>query len=108
MMGPPTNSPTVNSQPISSAKMIPSPITRLVEATSNAMAEVKLAPLRNSDRAKATAAYEHDDAAAPSPAATARVLGRSSPSNRVMVWRRTTAWTAADRKNPKTRAQVIA
>ena len=55
--------------------MIPSSITRLVEAISNAMAAVKLAPLRNNDRASATAAYEHDEEAAPSPAATARDLG---------------------------------
>jgi hypothetical protein len=39
--------------------------TRFVEANSNAMAAVKLAPLRNSERASSTAAYEHDDDAAP-------------------------------------------
>ena len=44
--------PAVNCQPISSARMMPSSITRLVEAISNAIAAVKLAPLRNSDRAK--------------------------------------------------------
>jgi hypothetical protein len=41
----------------------------LVEAISNTMAAVKLAPLRNSDRASATAAQEHDDEAMPSPVA---------------------------------------
>ena len=36
--------------------MMPSSITRLVEAISKAMAAVKLAPLTNSERARATAA----------------------------------------------------
>ena len=56
MMGPPTNSARVNCQPSSSAMMTPSSMTRLVEAISNAIAAVKLAPLRNSERASATAA----------------------------------------------------
>ncbi len=56
MIGPPTNSAAVNCQPISRARTMPSSITRLVEAISKAMAEVKLAPFRNSERARATAA----------------------------------------------------
>jgi hypothetical protein len=36
--------------------MIPSSITRLVEASSKAIAAVKFAPFRNSERASATAA----------------------------------------------------
>ena len=36
--------------------MMPSSMTRLVEAISNAIAAVKLAPWRNSDLASATAA----------------------------------------------------
>ena len=63
MIGPPTNSASVNCQPISSARMMPSSITRFVDANSNAMAAVKLAPLRNRDRASATAAYEHEEEA---------------------------------------------
>ena len=82
MIGPPVNSAAVNCQPISSARRMPSSMTRLVEAISNAMAATKLAPLRNSDRASATAAYEQDDDAAPRPVAMARVRGRSSPSRR--------------------------
>ncbi len=54
--GPPTNSAAVNCQPINNARMMPSSTTRLVEPISNAMAAVKFAPLRNSDRASATAA----------------------------------------------------
>ena len=56
MIGPPVNSASVNCQPISSARMTPSSMTRLVEAISNAIAAVKFAPLRNSERASATAA----------------------------------------------------
>src|SRR6202034_1883897 len=105
--GPPTNSASVNCQPISSARITPSSITRLVEAISNAIAAVKLAPLRNSARASATAAYEHDDDAAPRPAAIASVRGRASPSSRATVDLRTTAWIIADSANPRIRAQVI-
>jgi hypothetical protein len=54
--GPPTNSPSTNSQPSSRAITIPSSNTRFVEAISNAIAAVKSAPRRNSDRASATAA----------------------------------------------------
>src|SRR3974390_1777722 len=85
IIGPPTNSAAVNCQPIRRARMMPSSMTRLVEAISNAMAEVKLAPFRNKERAKATAAYEHEDEAAPNPVANASVLGRSSPSLLMMV-----------------------
>ncbi len=56
MIGPPMNSANVNRQPSNKARMIPSSITRLVLAISNAMAAVKLAPLRNNERARATAA----------------------------------------------------
>ncbi len=56
MIGPPTNSASVNCQAISSARMMPSSTTRFVLAISNAMAAVKLAPCRNSERASATAA----------------------------------------------------
>ena len=56
MIGPAMNSARVNCQPIASARMMPSSITRFVDAISNTIAEVKLAPLRNSDRASATAA----------------------------------------------------
>ena len=56
MNGPPTNSAAVNCHPISRARITPSSTTRLVDAISNAIAAVKLAPLLNSDRASATAA----------------------------------------------------
>ena len=56
MIGPPTNSAAVNCQPSRRAMMIPSSITRFVEAISNTMAAVKLAPVRNRARASATAA----------------------------------------------------
>ncbi len=56
MMGPPMNSARVNCQEISSARMMPSSMTRLVLAISKTITAVKLAPLRNRARASATAA----------------------------------------------------
>ena len=56
MMMPPMYSAATNSHPISRYRMIPSSITRFVEANSKAMAAVKFAPLRKIDRASATAA----------------------------------------------------
>ncbi len=50
----------------------------VVAAISNAIAAVSEAPLRNSDRASATAAYEQDDEAAPRPVAQASERGESS------------------------------
>ncbi|GAB4721795.1 hypothetical protein MOKP126_13310 [Mycobacterium avium subsp. hominissuis] len=87
--------------------MMPNSTTRLVEPISKAIAAVKSAPLRNSARANATAAYEHDDEAAPSPADTASVRGRASPIRATMVVRRTTACTTADRANPRISAHRI-
>jgi hypothetical protein len=49
----------------------------LVEANSNAIAAEKSAPLRKIERASATAAYEHEDEAAPRPQAIASDLGES-------------------------------
>src|ERR1039457_153672 len=107
MIGPPTNSASVNCQEISRARMMPSSMTRLVLAISNAMAAVKLAPLRTKDLASATAAYEQDDEAAPKPVAAARAAGELPPSSRTIVSRRTTACTIADRPKPRISDQVI-
>src|SRR6476661_6156886 len=107
MIGPPTNSAAVNCQPINSARITPSSTTRLVDAISKAIAAVKFAPLRNSERASATAAYEHDDDAAPNTVAMAKVRGRSSPSNPTIVDLRTTACTTADSAKPRINAHRI-
>jgi hypothetical protein len=109
MIGPPTNSAAVNCQPIDRPRITASSTTRFVEPISNAMAATKLAPLRINDRANAnaTAAYEHDDDAAPNAAPVARVRGRSSPSNLTIVDFRTTTCTTADRKNPRINAHKI-
>src|SRR5712692_2554117 len=53
---PPRNSAAVNCHPSRTIKIIPSSITRLVEASSNAIAETKLAPFWKMERARATAA----------------------------------------------------
>ncbi len=71
--------------------MIVSSSTRFVDASSNAIAAVKSAPLRKIERAMATAAYEHELDAAPSPHALKSVAGRSSPSTRAICCLETTA-----------------
>ena len=53
---PPVNSARANCQPSIMNMMIPNSITRFVEANSKAMADVKYAPLRKMERARATAA----------------------------------------------------
>src|SRR5207253_4549399 len=75
---PPANSASANCQPIRTIKMMLSSATRFVDATSKAIAAVKSAPFRKIDRASATAAYEQDDDAAPSPVAIASDFGESS------------------------------
>src|SRR6476646_1560544 len=106
MSGPPTNSPATNSQPRSTAMMIPSSITRLVEAIWNAIAAVKFAPWRKSERASATEAYEQLEDAAPSPVATASVRGESSGRSLRISRFDTTACTTAERPKPRMSAQM--
>src|SRR5205823_7572228 len=79
--GPPANSAAANCQPSNTIIMIDNSATRLVDASSNAIAAVKSAPLRKTERASATAAYEQDDEAAPNPQATASVFGESLGSS---------------------------
>jgi hypothetical protein len=68
---------------------------------------VKSAPLRKIDRAKATAAYEHDDDAAPNPVAIAKDFGESFGSNLPISPFETTAWTTPERPNPKINGHKI-
>jgi hypothetical protein len=107
MSGPPTNSAAVNCQPSSTARMMPSSMTRLVEANWKAIALVKSAPLRNTDRAIATAAYEQEEAAAPSPQAIESDRGESSGSSRPISALETTAWTAPEIAKPRISAHRI-
>jgi hypothetical protein len=86
---------------------MPSSITRLVEANWKAIDAVKLAPRRNSVRANATAAYEQEEEAAPSPAAIASVRGESSGSRRRSSPFVTTACTAPESAKPGISAQRI-
>jgi hypothetical protein len=87
--------------------MMPSSITRLVEATWNAIAAVKLAPLRKIDRANATAAYEHDEEAAPSVLARQSERGEASGSSRLISPLDTTACTTPERPKPRISAHRI-
>jgi hypothetical protein len=50
---------------------------------------MKLAPLRNNERARTTTAYEHDDEATPSPVAATSARGEPLPSVRTTDSRRT-------------------
>jgi len=79
----------------------------LVEPSSNAIAAVKFAPLRNSARAIATAAYEHDEDVAPNPQATAMVFGRSLPRTLAILRFDTTACTTPEMKNSRINAHNI-
>src|SRR5207237_9740777 len=99
--GPPMNSAAANCHPISTMMMMVNSATKLVEASSNAIAAVKSAPLRKIERARATAAYEQEDDAAPRPHAMASDFGESFGNNLVISLFETTACTTAD--NPKPR-----
>src|SRR5439155_10410678 len=102
MTTPPENSAAANCQPIRTARMIPSSMTRFVEANSKAIAAVKFAPLRKIERASATAAYEQDDDAAPRSVAVVRLRGESLGRRRVISAFETTAWTTAGGEDPRT------
>src|SRR5215510_13940374 len=102
--GPPTNSASANCQPIKTIMMMPSSITRFVEANWKAIAAVKFAPLRKIDRANATAAYEQDDEAAPKPQATEIDFAESSGRSLVISRFETTACTTADKPKPRINA----
>jgi hypothetical protein len=87
--------------------MIPSSITRFVEANMNVIEAVKSAPLRKTDRASATAAWEQEEEAAPRPAAMAIERAESSGRSRRISRFETTACTTAERKKPRISAHRI-
>src|SRR5437016_13203295 len=75
--------------------------TRFVDASWNAIAAVKFAPLRKIERASATAAYEQEDDTAPRAQAIASDFGESSGNNFVISLLETTACTTADKPKPR-------
>ena len=81
---------------------LPHPATKQI-----LIAAEKSAPLRKIERASATAAYEHEDEAAPRPQAIASDLGESSGSRRIISPLEITACTTADSANPRTSAHRI-
>ncbi len=87
--------------------MMPSSMTRFVEASSKAMAETRLAPFWKMERASATAAYEHELEAIPNKVARVRFFGESPPSAFAIAWWETTAWTTPERAKPSTSGQRI-
>ncbi len=105
---PPRYSATVNCQPTRIHSTRPSSHTRLVEANWKASALAAEAPLTNSERAMATAAYEHDDDAAPRPVARAVAPTPAPPSVFSIRSRGTHAWTTAEMAKPSTSAHHTA
>ena len=83
--------------------MIPSSATILVEANSKAITAVKFAPLRNTERVIATAAYEHEEEAAPRPRAYQIVRGLSSGRSLLLSF---FACTIPEMENPSASAQT--
>src|SRR6266853_1778276 len=98
---PPANSAATNGQPRKIRRTRPSSNTRLVEANSKMIALTKLAPLRKSVRATATAAYEHEELAAPKPHARRKPLRSGLPRARATVRLETTVWMIAESKKPR-------
>ena len=101
---PPTNSASVNCQPSRTHRTSPSSHTRLVEANWKASITAADAPLANSERPMAMAAYEHEDEAAPSSAATLTGLAPLPARRRSMRSRGTQACTMAEMAKPSTSA----
>src|SRR5215471_20190579 len=105
--GAPANSATINCQPIRTTRIIASSATRLVDASSKAIVAVKFAPLRKIERASATAAYEHDDEAAPNPQAIASEREESSGKSWLISLLETTACTTPDSAKPRINGHKI-
>ena len=80
MIGPPTNSATMNCQPMSTKSTSPSSTTKLVAATMKTIEVMKLAPFLKSDFDIAEAAYEQLDDTIPYPAALIIASGRRVPN----------------------------
>lgn len=107
MIEPPMNSARTNWRPSSTQRMTPGSSTRFVEADWNVIAAMKSAPLRKSDRASATAAYEQEGDATPRVLARRMVRGRLSGKRRLISSLVTTACATPDNAKPSTSAQRI-
>src|SRR6266705_1606672 len=82
-----------------------SPCASLVEANSKMIALTKVAPRRKSALATATAAYEHDELAAPRPHASTKPFKSGLPRALVTARFETTVWIMAEIRNPRARGQ---
>lgn len=69
------------------------------------MAFAKLAPLRKSALATATAAYEQEEEVAPKPQARAKPLRSGRPRVEATARFETTVWTTAESKKPSASGQ---
>lgn len=91
-MIPPRYSPTTNCQPKKMAMMMPSSMTRLVEASRKAREGMKPAPFAKSERVVASAANEQELEMKPKPVPSATLFAPASPIDRCMRSRVTNTW----------------
>src|SRR6202171_5341661 len=105
MSRPPANSAATNCQPSRMRRTRPSSKTRFVDANSKMIALPKLAPRRNRALPTATAAYEHDELAAPKPHARRKPFRSGLPRVRATARFDTTVWTIAESRKPKASGQ---
>jgi hypothetical protein len=77
----------------------------LVDANSKMMALTKLAPLRKSVLATATAAYEQEELAAPKPQARMKPFKSGFPSVLATARFETTVWITAESRKPNASGQ---
>ena len=89
---PPTYSPTTNCQLRNIAMTMPSSMTRFVEASMNAIAGTKPAPLANRARVVESAANEQELEMKPKKVPSPTLLGPVSPMLRLMRSRVTKTW----------------
>src|SRR6056297_3336539 len=103
-MSQPMISATRNFQPRKMRMMIPSSITRFVEANINATPAIKCAPFLMRARAAASAAKEQEDEAAPKNVDSEMLFRSPSPMYRVSFPFGTNAWIIPDTKYPRINA----
>src|SRR3546814_688884 len=106
MMSPSRILPSVNFQPSSTHRTMPSSRTRLVEAIKKESAFTGWAPLTSTEREAASAANEQEDETNPKKLASPAFVGPRSPSTFTICSLVTSTWIPAEIKSPKWIEQV--
>src|SRR3546814_20351282 len=96
MMSPSRILPSVNFQPSSTHRTMPSSRTRLVEAIKKESAFTGWAPLTSTEREAASAANEQEDETNPKKMASPAFVGPRSPSTFAICSRVTRTWMPAE------------